>query len=505
MDIVRAMLKRLIIPIYLVILILSFCSDGHTKPDDLALEKSVVEFKLPNGMRWLLVERHQAPVFSGVVMIRVGGTDERAGKAGLAHMLEHMAFKGSKVIGTRDWKGEQPILKELSAVGKEISLEQRSSSPDRDKLVRLKQRFADLKNKHEKYYVKNEIWEIMNRNGAIDLNAFTSKDVTAYHASLPINRLELWAAIFSQMVEQPVFREFYTERDVVAEERRTSVDNDPDGKMAEILLDMAFQNGPYSWSTVGPERDILGYLEEDAKNFQEKYYTPGLMVGVLVGDIDVKEAKRVVTKYFGGISKRGTPVQHSYERNKGGGEKSFSFDAEPAIVMTFHKPTLPDPEEYVFDVVTTLLCSGSTSRLYRKLVIEEKVATSVSCSDSFPGSRLPNLFVIWVEPVGRVSLSLIEKMVNDELKKLKFEPVSNQELKRVRTNVAASFIYGLETNMELAEALARFETIFNDWRLLVHYPDHVAQVTTEDVMTLAKKYLIPENRTIVRRTRKKTR
>jgi predicted Zn-dependent peptidase len=476
---------------------------AHARPDpNSKLERSVKEFKLDNGMKWFLVQRHQAPVFSGVVMIRVGGTDEVEGKAGLAHMLEHMAFKGTKVIGTRNWKREEPILEKLSATAKELSLEQRSTKPDKEKITHLKSELKRLTNEHEKYYLKNEVWEIMNRNGAMDLNAFTSKDVTAYHASMPINRLELWAAMLSQIVAESVFREFYTERDVVTEERRSGIDNNPDGKMAEILLQSAFQKGPYQWSTAGPEEDIQAYLLEDAKAFQEKYYVPSQMVGVLVGDIEIDTAKKVITEYFGKIPAREAPPEPKVLGNTGGGTVKFSFDAQPSMLMAFHKPTLPNPEEYIFDVVTTLLCDGPTSRLYRKLVIEKRVANRVSCSDSYPGSRLPNLFLIWVEPMNGASLEKVQGLIEGELDRLKKAPVDEEELKRVRNKVAASFIFGLETNVDLAMALARFETIFNDWRLLITYPDHVAKVTQEDVIELAKKYLTTENRTIVERIKK---
>jgi predicted Zn-dependent peptidase len=319
---------------------------------------------------------------------------------------------------------------------------------------------------------------------------------------MPINRLELWAAMLSQIVTESVFREFYTERDVVTEERRSGIDNNPNGKMAEILLQNAFQNGPYQWSTAGPEEDIQGYLLEDAKAFQEKHYVPSQMVGVLVGDIEIDKAKKIITKYFGNITSREAPPEPIVSNNTGGGTVQFEFDAQPSMLMAFHKPTLPDPEEYVFDVVTTLLCDGPTSRLYRKLVIEKRVANRVSCSDAYPGSRLPNLFLLWVEPMNGASLKQLEKMIAEELDLLKKVPVGEEELQRVRNKVAAAFIFGLETNGELAMGLARFETIFNDWRLLITYPNHVEKVTQGDVMELAKKYLNQENRTVVERIQK---
>ena len=465
------------------------------------LADEVVAFKLANGMRWLMVVRRQAPVFSGIVMIRVGGTDETEGKAGLAHMLEHMAFKGSKVLGTRDWEKEKPLLDAVTLKAKELSDAKNAPAPDKNRIAVLEAELKEQKVPHEKYYVKNEIWELMNKNGASDLNAFTSKDVTAYHASMPINRLELWMSVLSQMATDAVFREFYTERDVVAEERRSDVDNNPDGMLAESLLANSFQSGPYHWSTIGSLDEIRSFTLEDAKAFQEKYYVPGRMVGAIVGDIDIEKTKRFIEKYFGVMPARAVPPEPMVAENKGGGETRFAFDAQPSVALTFHKPTLPDPTEYVFDVATTLLCDGPTSRLYKKLVIEDKIAQRVSCTDAFPGSRLPNLLVIWVEPMNGTSLERATQAALNEIDFMKKELVSTREIERVRKKVTASFLFGLGENSSLAEELARFETIFNDWHLLIDYPDRVAAVTAEDVRQLAQKYFVPENRTIIMRVK----
>lgn len=486
----------------LVVLILCSVTFPRSAVCESWLADSVHQFRLGNGMRWLLVPRRQAPVFSGVVMVRVGGADEPLGKAGIAHMLEHMAFKGSRILGTRDWKKEKPILEKISALGRELSLEKNQERSDQDKIQKLQEKIKKIKAEHEKYYLKNEIWELMSRNGGHDINAYTSKDVTAYHASMPINRLELWAAVLSQMVGDPVFREFYIERDVVAEERRTDIDNNPDGKLAETLLERAFQDSPYRWTTIGSGDEIQKYLKEDAEAFQKKHYVPELMVGVLVGDLEIDKTERIIRKYFGRIPRGKKPDGPKVGENVGGGRTAFTFDAQPSVVLAFHKPTLPDPEEYVFDVATSLLCDGPTSRLYRKLVIEDKIAQQVSCSDAFPGSRLPNLMVIWIEPMNGTEPDRIVAMVKEQLEMLKKKPAKEEELERVRKKVAAGFIYALETNMGLAEGLAKFETLFDNWRLLITYPEHVANVSSRDVMQLAKKYLTGGNLTVVMRVKK---
>ena len=465
------------------------------------LEKDVVEFKLDNGMRWLLVLRHQAPVFSGVIMIRAGGADEVPGKTGLAHMFEHMAFKGSSKLGTKDYSKEKPILGEIEKAGDELTIESLKPKPDEKKVGELKAKLGELQKEAAKYQIKNEIWEIMGRNGAADLNAYTSKDVTAYHASMPVNRLEMWMDVISQMVSDSVYREFYTERSVILEERRGGIENDPDGKMAELLGLTAFQNGPYHWPVIGLANDVAGLTIADARAFHDRLYTAQNMVGVLVGDIKTDEAKRLIKRYFGGIPFSKEISKDKEYENRGGGEKWFAFDAEPSAALAYHKVTLPHPDEFVFDVIDVLLCSGPTSRLEKRLVYDEKVARDISCSDSYPGSRLNNLLLVWIEPNRPHGPDEMISKAQEEMERIKHEPISDEELSRVRTRVQAAMIYALEKNMGLALSLAEFETVFGDWRLIVKYPNLVDKVTKEDIMRVANEYLSKDQAVKIVRTR----
>jgi predicted Zn-dependent peptidase len=303
------------------------------------------------------------------------------------------------------------------------------------------------------------------------------------------------------MVSDPAYREFYTERSVILEERRGGVDNDPDGKMSEILVESAFKNGPYHWPVIGSVKDVAGLTMADAKAFHDRFYVANNMVGVLVGDIDLGEAKKLISKYFSGIpSSAELPKEKNYA-NKGGVKEEFSFNAEPAVAMAYHKPTLPDPTEFVFDVINVLLCDGPTSRLEKRLIYDERIASDVSCSDSYPGSRLNNLMLIWMEPNrGHTNEELVAE-VGQELDRLKREPISDEELERVRTRVKADMLYGLEKNMGLALSLAEFETVFGDWRLLAKYPKLVDAVSKEDIMRIANEYFEPGDLVEVLRVR----
>lgn len=466
------------------------------------LHKEVVSFRLANGMRWLVVKKRQAPVFSGVVMVRVGGADEALGKTGLAHMFEHMAFKGSKSIGTRDFLKEKPLLDEINHFGRELTT-LKYSGGDKDQQTKLSEKLQAALARAAEYQNPNEVWEVMSRNGAADLNAFTTKDLTAYHASMPNNRLDLWAYVISQMVADPVLRDFYTERDVVAEERRTSVENDPDGALAEAILNVAYVDGPYHWSTIGLKEDIGGLNDLDARAFHRKHYVASNMVGVLVGDIEVWRAKEVAEHYFGSIppGKQGVDPIASAER--AGIRKRLSMRARPSFVVGFHKPTLPHPDEYVFDVISSLLCDGPASRLERQLVIEKRLVRQLDCSDAYPGARLPNLWILWIEPIAGRSIANIEQIVMDEFSKLRVLPVQKEELERVTRKAQADHVFVLEENMGLALALARFETVFGDWRILADYPERLRRVTADDIMRVANRYFVEKNMVLVERVNKK--
>ena len=227
------------------------------------------------------------------------------------------------------------------------------------------------------------------------------------------------------------------------------------------------------------------------------------MVGVLVGDFKVGKAKKLIKKYFGNLPVSSPSLEEAKRKHEGGGIKKFGFNAEPAVALAYHKPTLPHTDEFIFDVIQVFLCDGPTSRLQKRLVYEEKVARVIYCSDSYPGSRFNNLFLIWAEPNRPFSPEKLASKIKQELNRLKTKPVSSEELSRVQKKVMATMIYALETNMGLAMALADFETVFSDWRLLVNYPEKIKKVTSSDVIRVAQEYFTKENETEVIRVRGK--
>ena len=470
------------------------------------LEDRVVEYQLENGMKFLLVERHQAPVISCNITFRVGGVDEKQGKTGIAHMFEHMAFKGTPWIGTNDYESEKVVLEKIEKVGEALTIETaKGDLADASKVLELQTQLKNLQEEHKKYVVKDELDDIFQQNGADGLNAGTSKDYTTYYVSLPSNRIELWALMESQRMQFPVLREFYSERDVILEERRMRYENDPGGKIYENFLANCYSKHPYYFPTIGWSSDIQNMVIADARQFRKKYYIPQNAVGAIVGNIDIENTKAILKRYFGNIKKGDNPPEITVVEPEQTKEHRIEveFDAEPQVLIGYHKPTIPDDDDYIFGVVDGLLSEGRTSRFYSTIIKEKQIATSVSTFEA-PGARYPNLFCIYGFPRNPHTASDLEAAIYEEIEKLKNELVPEEELQKVRNVINADFIRGLESNEGLARQLTWLETVAGDWKYVLTYLDRINTTTAEDVQRVMKKYFTPENRTVAFLVKPKT-
>lgn len=485
-------MKRLII---IATLFLSIFGAGSARSNGFDLSSNVQEFTLPNGMKWLLVKRSNAPVFAGIVQVKVGGIDEPEGQTGIAHMLEHMLFKGSDAIGTKDFAKEKPYLEAIAKLGDLYQAEQRSAHPDKEKLSKIeKEIFTNLSAQRE-FIVPNELWQLFQRNGVNNLNAYTSKDVTTFHAEMPTNRFELWAYLISSMLFNDVPREFYSEKKVVLEERRNSVDNSPTGKTYEKFLETFFAGTPYSWPTIGTKQDSEMFSVNDIIKFYKKYYVPNNMIGAIVGDIDIGTARAVLTKYFGHVPAGKVTRNYTNKELFDQGEKrvEVKFPAKPFLQLAFHKPTLPSEDDYVFDVINYLLCEGKTSRLYQRLVVGDKLVSDIECDSSVPGARINNSFMIMAYPLRNGDMSKVEKVILEEIEKIKNEPIPPEELDKIRNRVATDFVWGLESNFGLAHQLVYFELMTGNWRYLLGHIKKINAIGEGEIRRVAGKYLKKDN------------
>jgi len=466
-----------------------------------SLEGRVQEHRLANGLTVLALRRGVAPVVSLQMTFRVGGVDEPSGYTGMAHLLEHLLFKGTRTLGTRDWQREEPLLREIERVGRALDRERRKGDrADPQEIERLGAELRRLQEEHRSLVVKDEIDSIYTRNGAVGFNAFTSSDLTSYIVSLPSNRLELWARIESERMRDPVLREYYVERDVVVEERRQRYGSDPDGRIYETLLSTAFRAHPYRDPVIGWPADLETLDLDATRRFFRDYYGPDNAVIVAVGDVDPPAFFRLVERYFGDLPARGGMSRRPITREppqEGPRRAEVWFDAEPRLVVAFHKPTLPHRDDYVFDVIEAVLTDGRSSRLVRELVDRQRVAASVNAANGLPGARYPNLFAVFLTPLQGVGVDEAEQALLGELDRLGREPPTPEELERVLRRLEASRVRSLLSNSGLARRLAYFQALTGDWRYIEEHPRVLRTITPDEVAAVARRYLTPQNRTVV--------
>jgi predicted Zn-dependent peptidase len=478
-----------------------------------SLADRVIEHRLANGLTVLMVERHQSPIVSINMTFGVGGMDERTGMTGVAHLYEHMAFKGTRTIGSKDYDKERPLLVELDRLNEQIDRLQaelaevpagQTAPAKTEELERLRQHFAAAQERASEWVVGNEMSLLYQRHGAVGLNASTGKDVTRYTVSLPANRLPLWAAIESDRMAHPVLREFYKERAVVMEERRLRTDDSPGGLLYEAFTAAAFQAHPYGFPTIGWASDIQALTPAATDAFFRIYYGPNNAVIAIVGDIDPKETIALIERSFGSLPAAPPPPRVVTVEPPQRGERrvTVEFDAEPIVMIGYHKPTIGHPDDSVFDVLDAVLSEGVTSRLYKRLVRELKVAASVSTDASSPGVRGANLFVISATPLAPHTTPELEAAIEEELARLKREPVSADELAKVLNNLDAGLVRSLRSNSGLAAQLAYFQIVAKDWRYVLTSRDRIAAVTPADIQRVAARYFIPSNRTVATLIRK---
>lgn len=467
------------------------------------LESQVKEFTLKNGLKVLVLERQGSPTFAAHIAFKVGSVDESSGLSGAAHMLEHMLFKGTTTIGALDWEKEKPLLKKVDAIGKKLdSIRRNNGDPKSIDALAAELKIAQAE--HKKYIDSESYSKLYSSEGGVGFNAGTSKDMTTYIIRLPANKLELWAWIEGERMRDTVFREYYSEREVVREERKRSYENRAGGKLYERYLAAAFIAHPYGEPIIGWDSDLQTLPLKEMERFYETWYVPNNMVIAIVGSVEFDNVKRLIKKYFGDLPSRPLPDRIMSREPLQGGQRrvDVSFDASPSVFIGFHKPTIPHPDDFVFDVIDSILSSGRTSRLNKEVVIKKKVAVSIGTFTA-PGSRYPNLFTISAEPREPYTTTDVEKAVWEELTRLKTELVTKRELDKVINNVEADLIRGLVSDYSMARKLTWFQQVAGDWRYITTSVDKIKAVTAEDIQRVAKKYFTRDNMTVATIIKKK--
>ncbi len=475
------------------------CSAFALAQDVASFEKRVTVKKLPNGLTILICERPEAPVFSFFTLVDAGSAQDPMRETGLAHMFEHMAFKGTDKIGTKDYAAEKPALEKVETTyAAYVAERDKSVGQDKARLAQLEKAWKDAITEANKYVVPNEFGKIVEQNGGEDMNALTNLDETGYHYSLPENRLELWAYLESERFLHPVMREFYKERDVVIEERRMRTDSNPFGRLLEQFTESAFTAHPYHRPTVGWMADLNHFSATDAQKFFDHYYVPSNMVVAVAGDIKTAQAMPILEKYFSRLPAHPKPDESTTtEPPQNSDRRVVLLDrSQPIYLEGYHRPDYRSDDDAVFDAISDLMSEGRTSRLYRALVRDKKIASAAEGVTGYPGIKYPHLFAFLAVPLPGHKPQEMADAIHAEIDRIKKEDISDDELKMIKTRAKANLIRGLADNEGLATQLATYQTRYGDWRELFRSVDRIDKVSKADIRRVSNEVFTDTNRTV---------
>jgi predicted Zn-dependent peptidase len=482
------------------VLMLALLSVPVRAQDVASFEKQITVKVLPNGLTLIICERHEAPVFSFFTYVDAGADREVPGITGLAHMFEHMAFKGTDKIGTTNYPEEKLALAKVEEAYQAYDRERlRQVGHDEKKVAELEKAWKDAIEAANKFVKQHEFDTIVEENGGVGLNAFTNSEETAYFYSFPSNRVELWAYLESERFLHPVMREFYKERDVVYEERRMRVDSEPNGRLFEQFAGTAFIAHPYGKPVVGWPSDLEHFSATDAKAFFDKYYVASNLTIAIVGDVKSREVLPICEKYFGRLPKHPKPEALVTVEPPQNSERQVILHetAQPLYIEGYHKPSVSDlKNEPIFDALQDLMSNGRTSRLYRSLVRDKKIAAFAGGFNDFPGPKYPDLFVFFAVPTPGHTPQELRDALHAEITRLQKEDITDEELNTVKTRVKADLIRQLGDNEGLATNLATNQALLGDWRELFREVDRIEKVTKEDIRRVANETFVTSNRAV---------
>ncbi len=503
-----------------IVVVFAWClllASALVKPAGAAydINLDVEEFRLENGMLFLVVERPVTPQVACRLAIRAGSALEEAGKTGIAHLLEHMMFKGTKNFGTLDYVRDQELQQQIDAVYRVIRAERQKRSPDQDLINEKLAEMERLRQEVQKIFIPQAFSAQLGKNGAVGVNAFTTKDQTQYMASVPSDMMEQWFAIVSEQLFEPAWREFFVEKEVVQREWAFRYINDPNGAAWLDLEATAYTAHPYRNPTIGWKSDMETYSTQDAIDFHRRFYNPSNAVCVLVGDITVQEARRLAQTYFARYpAGRRAPESVTREPPQEGPRKSiryFKGARTPLVRIGFHGAQMGTADFYALDAMTMILSQGQSARMTQAIV---NAGGAIEAWAYNPDNRYGGMIILGGspnEPDGNAAAERseqdkrqvyleacdeLELILLAEVEKMKVEPVTVRELDRIKKLNRRDFLDRMRSNESLAGTLATLEVQVG-WRYLINYLDNMDQVTPEDIRRAARQYIRDENKTSV--------
>jgi predicted Zn-dependent peptidase len=464
------------------------------------LQKKASDFTLPNGLHFIVLERHEAPVVSFHTWVNVGGIHDPAGETGLAHMFEHLAFKGTETIGTRNWPEEKKALDAVEEAYDRMEVEaDRGIKADPMRVDMMRNQAHVAADNAQRLAASGEYRQILEENGGVDLTALASSGATEYSYTLPSNRTELWFLMESQRLLHPVFREFYRERDAVFEECRQRMETNTQGMLLAEALAAAFKAHPYHNPSGGWPSDIMNLRRSQAQAFFERYYVPGNITIAMVGDVTAAEAKRLAERYFGPMAARRLPPLPTTTEPPQNGPKTVIMElpGQPVAVVGYKRPSRYDKDDITLDLIQILLSQGRTSMLYNELVQEKRLAQQAVAVATNPDGGSPNLFVFQLTPAPGRTVEENQGALEDLLQRFKATPPDPQLLARAKAQGRATMIRRMTSNRDLAGMLALHSATYGDWHKLFTVLDELNGVRPEDVQRAANRYFVATGRTTV--------
>ena len=457
--------------------------------------EAVTEFTLDNGMKFIVLEQHDAPVASVMLYANVGASNEKDGETGVAHYLEHLAFKGTTRIGTTNYAAEKAAMDQLDDVFDELMAAEEAG--DTAAVATLTEQFDTLQAEAVSYVEQNKFGQIIEQTGGTGLNATTSADATRYFYSLPSNKLELWFSLESERFLDPVFREFYKEKEVILEERRTRVDNSPIGQMVERFSEVAFTEHPYRRPVIGYQDDLRKATRSQIQAFFDLYYGPRNLIGAVVGDVDPVQVKQFAEAYFGRYQSRTEPPELVVNEPAQTEPREFTLElaSQPWYLEGYHRPGINDPDQVVYSMINSILVGGRTARLYKALV-EPQIALDVGSANGFPGDKQSTVMLLYGLTGPGSTIDDLAVGLEAELTRLKQEPVDKATLDRVKTQARAGLLSRLDSNSGMASLLTEYEAKTGDWRNVFKELQAIEAVSADDVQRVANEVFRTENKTV---------
>ncbi|MDH3626817.1 MAG: insulinase family protein [Acidobacteriota bacterium] len=472
--------------------------------------------ELDNGMKFLLVPRTDKTTVAAGWVAHVGSANERPGITGISHLFEHMLFKGTTTIGTTDIERDLEIIEEQERLQEQIRLIYRDQrerwrrgeiedpfAPENrtEEQIKLEEQFQALVEEQRSIMIKDEFDKIYTKAGATGMNAGTTNDLTLYFITVPANKLELWFWMESDRLSSPVMREFYSERDVVYEERRLRTESTPTGEFDEQFESMFWQSHPYNWPVVGWPSDLRVISKQEADEYFSTYYAANNLTAALVGNFDVNEVKKLANKYFGRLPNRGAkaPDVVTLEmEQKAEKRMQAECDCQPQVEVRYHTVPFMHADSYALDVLAGLL-NGRTGRLYKSMVLDSEIAASAFAGQD--SRKYGGAFSFGAQTKGDATPQQLEDGWYAQLRKIVEEPIPAEELQKVKNGIAADAYRNLENPFFLALQLMFYDGL-GDWEYMNVWSDLTLAVTAEDVKRVAEKYFAEDNRAVAQYYRK---